>query len=115
MYDVVEHDAERDVDVEREPFAIHGEKDGVIAGGERGFGDAVVFVTDDETGFLGVGKSVIGNGRIRQLHGNGAVSLCFEVLKRRNGVLLVAPRDARTFKPTDFVDGGVRWCRRDAA
>jgi hypothetical protein len=62
---MVDDDAESHVNVKGKPFAVHGDKDGRITLSQHSFGDTMIFMADDEAGFLRVGEVVAGNGRIQ--------------------------------------------------
>ena len=108
MQDVVQDDAEGDVDVEGAAFAVHGQEHGRIASRQRCFGNAVVFMANDEAGFLGVGKGMVGNGRVRQLHRHHMIPIRFQISNRLNRVLLITPGNLEALKPAYFVNRRMR-------
>lgn len=75
MQRVVGYDAEGNVDVEGESFAVHRQEHGVVACFEGGFGHAVVFVADYEANFFGVVKFCVGDGVVGQFDGDDFVTI----------------------------------------
>lgn len=107
-------DAERDVDVERQAFAIHGQEDGRITGRQRRFGHTMIFVADYQACFIRVVKLVVRGGIVDQFDGDDLVALLAQSSNGDKGVGLVAPGDTQAFVAADFLYCWIGRCGGDA-
>lgn len=92
---------------------MHGQEDGLVAGGKRAVGDAVVFVTDDEGDAVPVVGLVIGQGGGGDLDGCHPVALLPKAFDHPNCIFGVFPRHTPFATTPHLFYQRVRWAGGD--